>query len=161
MERVFATLSQTAWAWSTLLSPQARNSWFHLDLPAFKNNGLFVPRAASHKGITCFWSPAGVVVEAHFDFKPNFFGVLQGQRRYIIAPPSTHPLFQTYPEKHPSERHSAIDLSDPNTLLRLEELAQANVVETVLRPGEVLFVPPRWMHYIISLTASVQCAIRF
>jgi len=33
-------------------------------------------------------------------------------------------------------------------------------VETILKPGEVLYVPSIWHHYIVSLTKNFQCNVR-
>ena len=37
---------------------------------------------------------------------------------------------------------------------------QAMAVETVLKQGEVLFIPSHWFHYIISLQKNAQCNVR-
>jgi hypothetical protein len=33
-------------------------------------------------------------------------------------------------------------------------------VETVLRSGEVLFIPSHWFHYIVGLQKNAQCNVR-
>ena len=83
---------------------------------------------------------------------------LSGRRRYLLAPPMEHHRFQLYPDGHPSERHSRVDLSRPEALPDLT--GNSTVLEIELSQGDVLFVPAKWIHYIISLTPSVQCAIR-
>ena len=41
------------------------------------------------------------------------------------------------------------------------ELAQTSpAVDTVLKAGEVLYIPSHWFHYIISLQKSAQCNTR-
>lgn len=42
----------------------------------------------------------------------------------------------------------------------LERASQAMAVETVLKAGEVLYIPSFWFHYIISLQKSAQCNVR-
>ena len=42
----------------------------------------------------------------------------------------------------------------------LERAATAQAVETVLKAGEVLYIPSHWFHYIISLQKSAQCNVR-
>jgi hypothetical protein len=39
--------------------------------------------------------------------------------------------------------------------------AEARAVETVLREGEVLFLPTKWFHLVQLLGYSVQCNTRF
>ena len=36
----------------------------------------------------------------------------------------------------------------------------AQVIDTVLKAGEVLYIPSNWFHYIISLQKSTQCNTR-
>ena len=39
-------------------------------------------------------------------------------------------------------------------------LSEAHAIDTVLREGEVLYIPSYWIHYIISLKYSIQCNTR-
>lgn len=58
-------------------------------------------------------------------------------------------------EEGPSKRHFGYDFSDPETVfvdeISSRHAAEARAVETVLKAGEVLYVPSFWIHYIISL----------
>jgi ribosomal protein L16 Arg81 hydroxylase len=36
----------------------------------------------------------------------------------------------------------------------------ATSIDTVLKAGEVLYIPSHWFHYIISLQKSAQCNVR-
>eukprot|EP00549_Striatella_unipunctata_P025274 CAMPEP_0118705378 /NCGR_PEP_ID=MMETSP0800-20121206/19833_1 /TAXON_ID=210618 ORGANISM="Striatella unipunctata, Strain CCMP2910" /NCGR_SAMPLE_ID=MMETSP0800 /ASSEMBLY_ACC=CAM_ASM_000638 /LENGTH=115 /DNA_ID=CAMNT_0006607523 /DNA_START=216 /DNA_END=563 /DNA_ORIENTATION=- len=42
----------------------------------------------------------------------------------------------------------------------LELAKDAMAVDTVLKAGEVLYIPSHWFHYIISLQQSAQCNVR-
>ena len=42
----------------------------------------------------------------------------------------------------------------------LEISAEAPTVSTVLKAGEVLYIPSHWFHYITSLQKSAQCNTR-
>ena len=42
----------------------------------------------------------------------------------------------------------------------MEIAASSKAVETVLKAGEVLYIPSHWFHYIISLQKSAQCNVR-
>jgi hypothetical protein len=39
-------------------------------------------------------------------------------------------------------------------------LTSTRAVQIVLRPGEVLYCPHNWFHYIVSLDMSIQCNTR-
>ncbi len=41
------------------------------------------------------------------------------------------------------------------------ELARTSLaIDTVLKAGEVLYIPSHWFHYIVSLQKSAQCNVR-
>jgi Cupin-like domain len=42
----------------------------------------------------------------------------------------------------------------------LELAGTAQAVSTVLKAGEVLYIPSHWFHYITSLQKSAQCNVR-
>ncbi len=42
----------------------------------------------------------------------------------------------------------------------LERSKNGMAIETVLKAGEVLYIPSHWFHYIISLQKSAQCNVR-
>jgi hypothetical protein len=42
----------------------------------------------------------------------------------------------------------------------LERSGQALAIDTVLKAGEVLYIPSHWFHYITSLQKSAQCNVR-
>lgn len=42
----------------------------------------------------------------------------------------------------------------------LEVSGSARSLETVLKAGEILYIPSHWFHYIISLQKSAQCNVR-
>ena len=42
----------------------------------------------------------------------------------------------------------------------MEIAADSMAVETVLKAGEVLYIPSHWFHYIVSLQKSAQCNVR-
>jgi ribosomal protein L16 Arg81 hydroxylase len=61
--------------------------------------------------------------------------------------------------KHPSARHSAIDYTKPD-LETYPKFAQAKSNEVVLQPGQVLYLPTNWFHFIVSLELNMQCNTR-
>ena len=80
--------------------------------------------------------------------------------RYILAPPLACPRLEIIEDRHhPSFRHSRTDWSDPADYMRAR-FDQTDGVETILRKGEVLYIPSYWFHYIISLEYSAQCNAR-
>jgi Uncharacterized conserved protein len=42
----------------------------------------------------------------------------------------------------------------------LEVARDSLAIDTVLKSGEILYIPSHWFHYIISLQKSAQCNVR-
>jgi hypothetical protein len=86
--------------------------------------------------------------------------MLKGQKRYILAPPQACKSLGIITDKdHPSYRHSVIDWSDP-VQAKDRGFAGVPAIDTIVREGEILYIPSYWFHYIISLEYSIQCNSR-
>ena len=87
--------------------------------------------------------------------------MLRGAKRYILSPPSACKSLNLIAErKHPSFRHSTTDWSNPEDARAAFHKPDAQAVDTVVREGEVLYIPSYWIHYIVSLRYSAQCNSR-
>lgn len=146
------------------------------DLPSFssteKNFFLFHPE--EQKGIQCRFGERGVVAATHFDGGRNMVAMIHGAKRYILSPPNQCSKLGIFTnKKSPIYRHSLLnfghikylDNESENQMTTEErswlELASKSLaVETVLKQGEVLYIPSHWFHYIISVQKSAQCNVR-
>jgi hypothetical protein len=97
-----------------------------------------------------FWmGPAGTITPFHHDLTNNFMAQVLGRKRVKLAPSWDMPLMANH-------RHvySAIDgrktLFTPRPAPR-----EAQILECVLNPGEVLFLPIGCMHFVEALEISV------
>lgn len=111
-------------------------------------------------GTQCRFGMRGVIAESHFDSGRNAIAVIRGSKRYILTPPeSCKHLAIISNKKHPSFRHSQVDFTN---LIQAEahKFQDVQSVETIVRAGEVLYLPSFWFHYIVSLDYSVQCNAR-
>lgn len=132
------------------------------DLKLFSTHkdNFFISNVRANKGIQCRFGMRGIIAEAHYDSGRNMVAMLKGSKRYILAPPwACDKLGIISDNKHPSYRHSVIDWSDPQQALS-NGFKQADAIDTVVRMGEVLYIPSFWFHYIISLSYSIQCNSR-
>jgi hypothetical protein len=110
--------------------------------------------------------------------------MITGAKRYILSPPKAcSKLGVVTLEGHPSFRHSMLNFAhlnilnddgkmDPEMRAKLLETMSpeerewltrakdAPSLSTVLKAGEVLYIPSHWFHYIISLQKSAQCNVR-
>jgi ribosomal protein L16 Arg81 hydroxylase len=80
-------------------------------------------------------------------------------RRWILNHPNQCKNLYMFPRGHPSERHSEIDWSKPN-YEQFPLFGAAETNELIVRPGDVLYLPTNWFHYIISLNINFQCNTR-
>lgn len=132
------------------------------DVPLFSTskNNFFITNVKANKGIQCRFSMRGVIAECHYDSGKNFVAMLRGQKRYILTPPRTCNQIGIIPDPtHPSYRHSTIDWSNVGEA-RANKFDQVDAIETIVRTGELLYIPSFWFHYISSLEYSIQCNSR-
>lgn len=148
------------------LNSDPDNYWIYDDLPFFNPDDSFSSEpfpflvdSRQQRGIHCRLGMKSIIAEAHFDASRNMVVELAGLRRWILAHPNMCGPLDLYPPSHPSARHSKGDWSKPETLDK-NIYGSALVNEVILRPGDALFVPTDWIHYIISLNVNIQCNTR-
>lgn len=134
---------------------------------------FFVFNIDSQKGIQCRFGERGVVAATHFDGGRNMIAMLKGAKRYVLSPPNQCGKMGIFKDRSsPIYRHSLLnfghmayiddednDMSDEERDW-LRDAGQAQAIETVLKEGEVLYLPSHWFHYIISVQKSAQCNVR-
>lgn len=108
----------------------------------------------------------GVAAHAHTDGHYNLFAQLRGSKRFLLLPPSAGPLVFPYPRMHPGRGQSAVDWERPDARLHAEfaePAAQRRLAAlarvAVLRPGDLLFVPPMWWHAVATLEQAVSVSM--
>jgi len=124
-----------------------------------EENELYMVNPKQQKGIHCRFGMKGVIAENHFDGSRNMIVVLGGERRYLLSHPDQCENLALLPKGHPSARHSAVDWSDPN-YEEFPQFSDAEINEVVMQPGDVLYLPTHWFHYIVSLELNFQCNTR-
>ena len=153
-------------------------------------DNFFVFHVDEQKGIQCRFGERGVVAATHFDSGRNMVAMINGAKRYILSPPNQCSKLGIFKSKRsPIYRHSLLDFGhiqyleqaevdeeateikgknssipqpkmSPEERAWLQRAASSRAVETVLKQGEVLYIPSHWFHYIVSLQKSAQCNVR-
>lgn len=59
--------------------------------------------------------------------------------------------------RHTTARHTSVDWTDPDVASVFPRLRGAMVNEVILRAGEVLYVPEKWVHAVVNIGVSAQC----
>ncbi|WP_035818097.1 cupin-like domain-containing protein [Janthinobacterium sp. RA13] len=102
-----------------------------------------------------FWvGPAGTVTPLHCDYDDNIFAQVWGRKRIFLSPPH-HDAFL-----YPSEANAILFGSpfDPEApdFQRFPLARQATMIECLVEPGDMLYVPAGWYHQVRALTFSLS-----
>jgi hypothetical protein len=153
------------------------SSWTFVskDLPSFSSpDPTFIcPDPQEQKGIQCRFGERGVTAATHFDAGKNMVGMITGAKRYVLSPPNQCQHLGIVTRRgNAIFRHSLLNFGhfggdekgeegmSEEERAWLHKAGQSLAVETVLKAGEVLYIPSHWFHYIISLQKSAQCNVR-
>jgi len=102
-----------------------------------------------------FWiGPARTVTPLHCDYDDNIFAQVWGEKRIFLAPPH-HDEFLYVRQANPMLFGSPFDPEAPD-YARFPLARQAGLVEVIMAPGEMLYVPAGWYHQVRALTFSLS-----
>ena len=102
-----------------------------------------------------FWlGPAGTVTPLHCDYDDNIFAQIWGTKRIFLSPPHHHELL--YPrEANAILFGSPFDPEAPD-FEKFPLARQALMIEVIVNPGDLLYVPAGWYHQVRALTFSLS-----
>ncbi|QYF92651.1 cupin-like domain-containing protein [Massilia sp. PAMC28688] len=102
-----------------------------------------------------FWvGPAGTVTPLHCDYDDNIFAQVWGSKRIFLAPPH-HDQFLYPRQANAILFGSPFDPEAPD-YARFPLARHAALVEVIVHPGDMLYVPAGWYHQVRSLTFSLS-----
>jgi len=94
--------------------------------------------------------PRGTVTPLHYDQHSILFAQIYGRKHFKLIPPFDSR--QVYPR---DRFYSSVDPERPDAD-RFPEFSRANVADVVVEPGDVLFLPVHWWHWVRSLDISIS-----
>lgn len=111
----------------------------------------------------------GVRSTIHYDESYNFYVQIFGNKRWYMAPPQYYSSCYLYPMAHPSTRQCQLDWphTDADRFPRATAASNASapgqggegqgmeLITTVLKPDEILFIPPGWFHATEALDTNL------
>lgn len=103
---------------------------------------------------TFFWmGPGGTVTPLHHDLTNNLMIQIVGRKRVLLIAPEHLPLIYNHFHCYSMVDLEAVDLS------RFPLFRDVRVLEVVLQPGEILFLPVGWWHHVRGLepTITITC----
>lgn len=107
-------------------------------------------RTDFHGAVKLWVGPAGTRTGLHHDLGTVLFGQLHGRKRFRLIP-----SFQIHRVYSHREVWSQVDTDAPD-LERFPAYREADVLEAVLGPGEMLLIPAGWWHAVDALDVSVS-----
>jgi hypothetical protein len=102
-----------------------------------------------------WFGPAGSISPLHFDRSHNQLHQHWGRKHVVMVDPSHHHLLRPGPKNSGSPHVSSLDLVTSDFNIDLSRL-NAPCLETILEPGEILFVPAFWWHHVMSIDVAVS-----
>ncbi|KAL3920600.1 MAG: hypothetical protein SGILL_003183, partial [Bacillariaceae sp.] len=178
-DRVGLDANQPHYYWQSGIDKEERykneEQWTFVsrDLPSFSSTeeNFFLFEADQQKGIQCRFGERGVTAATHFDGGRNMVAMMTGAKRYILSPPKEcGKLGIVTARGNPIFRHSLLNFGHLNQMDNqtmpqeerdwLELAGTAQALSTILKAGEVLYIPSHWFHYITSVQKSAQCNVR-
>lgn len=112
--------------------------------------GFLDPETPERPYVRLWLGAAGTLTPLHCDDCNIFMGEVTGRKKVRLIPPYFYPsLYNT------AEYYSPVDLDNVD-LTRFPEMRDVPVLETALEPGEFLFIPIGWWHWVKSLELSAS-----
>ncbi|RSZ60589.1 cupin-like domain-containing protein [Massilia atriviolacea] len=119
------------------------------------NSMCYWPAYFSKMGPPRFWlGPVGTVTPLHCDYDDNIFAQVWGSKRIFLVPPH-HDEFLYPSEANAILFGSPVDPEAPD-FDRFPLARQANMIECIVHPGDMLYVPAGWYHQVRALTFSLS-----
>src|ERR1700730_9641680 len=98
-----------------------------------------------------FWfGPKGTVTHLHHDAGNVLFGQVYGRKQFKFIPP-----FDTKNVYRERDWYSAVDALNIN-YAKFPRMRRVSILETVIEPGEFVFIPVGWWHCVKSLDISIS-----
>eukprot|EP00164_Ancoracysta_twista_P003582 GFYU01004787.1.p1 GENE.GFYU01004787.1~~GFYU01004787.1.p1 ORF type:complete len:556 (-),score=72.85 GFYU01004787.1:243-1910(-) len=104
----------------------------------------------------------GNLTPAHYDEQHNLFSQVRGTKRVLLFPPTTRNFraLSPFPLFHPCDRQTQIDYDNPD-FERFPYLKEAHGMEVIVKPGDVLYIPPYWWHQVESMDETISVTFWF
>ncbi|CAG4977409.1 unnamed protein product [Colias eurytheme] len=102
--------------------------------------------------IMAWYGPKGTVSPLHHDPTKNLLAQVVGEKRlYLFSPKDSE---YVYPHEHELLNNTArVDPRSPD-FEKYPEYKNATPYFCILKPGQMLYIPPKWWHFVESLSVS-------
>jgi hypothetical protein len=111
--------------------------------------GFLNPRTF-RKGPHLFFGPKGTVTPLHHDGVNVLFGQIRGRKVFKLIPPCD--MDKVYMER---VCFSGADFGKPD-YAKFPLIRGASIIEVIVEPGDFLFIPVGWWHWVKALDPSIS-----
>jgi hypothetical protein len=102
-----------------------------------------------------YWiGPADTMTPLHCDYDDNIFAQIWGRKRIFLSPPHHEPFLYAR-EANAMLFGSPFNPEAPD-FGRYPLARQASMIEVLVQPGDMLYVPAGWYHQVHALTFSLS-----
>ncbi|KAJ9508008.1 hypothetical protein QJQ45_021342 [Haematococcus lacustris] len=107
------------------------------------------------QSVNAWFGPAGTVTPLHTDPHHNLLCQVVGRKYVRLYHPSLTPALYPFTEGI-TTNSSQVELDAPaeETAALFPLFPSAPFLDCLLLPGQMLYIPPGWWHYVKSLTTS-------
>jgi hypothetical protein len=127
-------------------NPRLRHLRDHLTPPV----GIINDQDRSPGSTKLWFGPEGTVTPLHFDRHSILLAQIYG-KKHVKLVPAAH-----YPFVYPRDRYYSLVDPECVDMARYPLFARACVMDVVLDPGDSLFLPAGWWHWVRSLSISIS-----
>ncbi|CAJ0748103.1 20945_t:CDS:2 [Entrophospora sp. SA101] len=110
--------------------------------------------------INAWFGPKGTISPMHTDPYHNLLAQVVGKKYIRLYSPEETTNLYPFEQDGFLGNTSQVDVEAPD-LERFSRFASAKYQECILEPGELLYIPPGWWHYVKSLTISFSVSFWF
>jgi ribosomal protein L16 Arg81 hydroxylase len=118
--------------------------------------GFLDSRTMNDQNVKLWIGPRGTVTPLHHDRGSVLFGQVSGRKHVKFISPFHLPSLYN----DPNTCYSDVVLDDTLDLNRYPEMRHVVIMEAVIGPGDFLFIPVGWWHWVRALDASISLTFK-
>ena len=124
-------------------------------LKDYTDFSVFTKHTTKENDELAWLGPAGTISGFHSDTANNMFAQIKGEKMFIIASPKFNKKMYKSKKYMNGGVASEIDINNVD-IEKFPKFKDVQFKSVILEPGDILFVPKNWWHYVKSLETSIS-----